>query len=149
MQPLTYLTDTAPGSGARRPARAWLATDAPTLSLDGDWRFRLLAGAPGTPGAVGVLPAGEEPEAVGSVDFDDSGWASIPVPSHWVLEGDGAYGRPVYTNVQLPIPLDPPFVPDANPTGDYRRTFELPPTSRARKRSCCASTGSSRATRSG
>ncbi|MFB2600292.1 glycoside hydrolase family 2 TIM barrel-domain containing protein [Herbiconiux sp. P17] len=123
---MTYLTDTAPGSGARRPARAWLATDAPTLSLDGDWRFRLLAGAPGTPGASGVLPAGEESEAVAGVGFDDSDWRSIPVPSHWVLEGDGAFGRPIYTNVQLPIPLDPPFVPDANPTGDYRRRFELP-----------------------
>ncbi|SDZ54675.1 glycoside hydrolase family 2 TIM barrel-domain containing protein [Herbiconiux ginsengi] len=123
---MTYLTDTAPGSGARRPARAWLATDAPALSLDGDWRFRLLSGAPGTPGAAGVLPAGEEPEAVARVDFDDSHWGSIPVPSHWVLEGDGAFGRPIYTNVQLPIPLDPPFVPDANPTGDYRRRFELP-----------------------
>ncbi len=25
----------------------------------------------------------------------------------------------------LPVPLDPPFVPDVNPTGEYRRSFEL------------------------
>ncbi|MCS5734623.1 glycoside hydrolase family 2 TIM barrel-domain containing protein [Herbiconiux daphne] len=123
---MTYVTDTAPGSGARRAPRARLNSDAPTLSLDGDWRFRLLAGAPGTPGGSGVLPEGEATDDVGRPDYDDSGWSSIPVPSHWVLEGDGAYGRPIYTNVQLPIPLDPPFVPDENPTGDYRRTFELP-----------------------
>ena len=47
-----YLTDTGPGSGRRRAARSWLHTDAPTLSLDGDWRFRLLPAAPGTPGGA-------------------------------------------------------------------------------------------------
>ncbi|MRT45043.1 beta-galactosidase, partial [Xylella fastidiosa subsp. multiplex] len=46
--------------------------------------------------------------------------------SHWVLQGDGAYGRPIYTNVQFPFPIDPPHVPDENPTGDYRRHFALP-----------------------
>lgn len=59
-------------------------------------------------------------------DFDDSGWDGIPVPSHWVLQGDGAHGRPIYTNVQYPFPIDPPHVPDDNPTGDYRRHFDLP-----------------------
>jgi beta-galactosidase len=58
--------------------------------------------------------------------FDDSGWDSIPVPSHWVLQGDGAYGRPIYTNVRFPFPIDPPHVPDENPTGDYRRHFDVP-----------------------
>ncbi|MEO7017504.1 MAG: glycoside hydrolase family 2 TIM barrel-domain containing protein, partial [Leifsonia sp.] len=44
----------------------------------------------------------------------------------WVLQGDGKYGRPIYTNVKYPFPIDPPHVPDENPTGDYRRHFELP-----------------------
>ena len=48
------------------------------------------------------------------------------MPSHWVLTGDGRYGQPIYTNVQYPFPTDPPHVPDDNPTGDYRRTFEHP-----------------------
>jgi beta-galactosidase len=39
---------------------------------------------------------------------------------------EGSYGRPIYTNVQYPFPIDPPHVPDENPTGDHRRTFELP-----------------------
>ena len=50
------------------------------------------------------------------------------MPAHWVLHGpDGAaYGRPQYTNVQFPFPIDPPHVPDENPVGDYRRTFDRP-----------------------
>jgi beta-galactosidase len=39
---------------------------------------------------------------------------------------EGSYGRPIYTNVQYPFPIDPPHVPDENPTADHRRTFELP-----------------------
>ncbi|WP_416428436.1 glycoside hydrolase family 2 TIM barrel-domain containing protein [Paenarthrobacter nicotinovorans] len=121
-----YITDPGPGTGNRLPARSWLHSDAPALSLNGQWRFRLLPGAPGTPGGRGVLPAGEAVEGVAAEDLDDSGWDRIPVPAHWVLEGDGAYGRPIYTNVQFPFPTDAPHVPDENPTGDYRRTFELP-----------------------
>ena len=120
-----YLNDRGPGSGRRSPARSWLASDAPTVSLAGDWRFRLLAGAPGTPGAAGVLPEGEGVDDVASPGYDDAGWDTMPVPSHWVLGHDGRYGSPIYTNVQFPFPTEPPFVPDANPTGDYRRTIEL------------------------
>ncbi|MFT4216415.1 MAG: glycoside hydrolase family 2 TIM barrel-domain containing protein [Micropruina sp.] len=119
-----YLLDRGPGSGTRAPARARLRSDAPELSLNGTWRFRLLPGAPG--GALDVLPPGEGPDDVAGEGFDDSGWDELPVPAHWVLHGDGRYGRPIYTNVQFPFPIDPPFVPDDNPTGDYRRCFELP-----------------------
>ncbi|GAA4684679.1 glycoside hydrolase family 2 TIM barrel-domain containing protein [Frondihabitans cladoniiphilus] len=122
----SYLTDTGPGSGARTAARSWLHTDAPTLSLDGQWRFRLLPAAPGTLGGRGVLPEGETTEGVAAIDYDDSSWGELPVPAHWVLEGDGAYGRPIYTNVQFPFATDAPNVPDENPTGDYRRSFEVP-----------------------
>jgi len=48
---------------------------------------------------------------------------SIEVPGHWQLQGHGA---PAYTNVRYPFPVDPPHVPDENPTGEYRRSFELP-----------------------
>ncbi|MEV6738759.1 glycoside hydrolase family 2 TIM barrel-domain containing protein [Streptomyces sp. NPDC051104] len=109
----TYVSDTAPGRGALRPARSWLHSDAPRRSLNGSWRFRL---SPTAPVAEDFATEG----------FDDSGWDSIPVPSHWVLQGDGAYGRPIYTNVQFPFPIDPPHAPDENPTGDYRRHFDIP-----------------------
>lgn len=123
-----YLTDRGPGTGTRRAARSWLRSDAPTLSLAGDWRFRLLPGAPGRPGAGDVLPPGEDVEDVAAEAFDDNGWDTIAVPSHWVLPADGRRGAPIYTNVQYPFPVDPPNVPDENPTGDYRRSFEVPAT---------------------
>ncbi|GAA5185709.1 glycoside hydrolase family 2 TIM barrel-domain containing protein [Rugosimonospora acidiphila] len=90
-----------------RPARARVATDAATISLDGAWRFRW-APTPATPAA---------PEDEGS------DWATIEVPGHWQLYG---YGAPAYTNIVFPFPVDPPRVPDENPTGEYRTTFELP-----------------------
>ena len=45
------------------------------------------------------------------------------MPSHWQLHG---YGAPAYTNVVYPFPVEPPHVPDENPTGDYRRRFAVP-----------------------
>ncbi|RZB19400.1 DUF4981 domain-containing protein [Streptomyces sp. F001] len=108
-----YVSDTAPGRGALRPARSWLHSDAPSRSLNGLWRFRL-------------SPTASVAEGFATEGFDDHGWDSIPVPSHWVLQGDGAYGRPIYTNIQFPFPIDPPHVPDENPTGDYRRHFDMP-----------------------
>ncbi|MGW7757999.1 glycoside hydrolase family 2 TIM barrel-domain containing protein [Streptomyces violaceusniger] len=108
-----FVSDTAPGRGALRPARSWLHSDAPSLSLNGPWRFRL-------------SPTASAAQDFAAEGFDDHSWDSIPVPSHWVLQGGGAYGRPIYTNIQFPFPIDPPHVPDENPTGDYRRHFHLP-----------------------
>lgn len=56
-------------------------------------------------------------------DYDTSHWEDIPVPSSWQMQG---YGRPHYTNVQYPFPVDPPHIPTENPTGCYRRTFVVP-----------------------
>ncbi|MGW5434501.1 glycoside hydrolase family 2 TIM barrel-domain containing protein [Streptomyces sp. NPDC004059] len=107
------VSDIAPGRGALRPARSWLHSDAPRRSLNGPWRFRL-------------SPTTSVTEDFAAEGFDDHSWDSIQVPSHWVLQGDGAYGRPIYTNIQFPFPIDPPHVPDENPTGDYRRHFDIP-----------------------
>lgn len=82
------------------------------LSLNGNWKFSL-APNPDT------LPDGFYAE-----NFDDSAWGEIAVPSNWTMQG---YDKPIYCNVKMPIPNTPPFVPkDDNPTGLYRRTFELP-----------------------
>ena len=121
-----YLDDFSPGSGLRSRPRAWLSSDTVMLSLNGDWKFRW------SPVAYGLDATAADP------DFDDTGWDSIPVPSHWVLPGtsakalQGRYGRPIYTNIRYPFPIDPPHVPDENPTGDHRRIFELPNSSSER-----------------
>lgn len=102
--------DYRPGRGGL-PPRAWHKSDAQRLSLNDTWKFRLSE------------TAAEATDFAEQSQFDDAKWDTIPVPASWVLEG---FGSPIYTNVQYPIALDPPHVPTANPTGDYRYSFELP-----------------------
>ena len=45
-------------------------------------------------------------------------WDKVKVPSCWQTTG---YEKPYYTNVNYPHPVDPPYVPDDNPLGVYRR----------------------------
>ncbi|KSW13987.1 glycoside hydrolase family 2 TIM barrel-domain containing protein [Cellulomonas sp. B6] len=106
-----------PPTGVRdarfRPADG--ASDAPEQRLDGTWRFRLSPTAD-----TGLDPAD---------DGAGPGWADLEVPGHWQLAGAPdawPYGRPAYTNVLYPIPVDPPRVPHENPTGEYRRTVDVP-----------------------
>ncbi|MFC4530461.1 glycoside hydrolase family 2 TIM barrel-domain containing protein [Sphaerisporangium dianthi] len=104
-----YLNWTGPPVGTRAP-RAALPGPGPRVALDGPWRFHW-AGRP-----AGAPPGFAEP------GFDDGGWDELPVPAHWQLHG---YGRPWYTNIQYPFPVDPPHVPGDNPTGSYRRRFQV------------------------
>ncbi|MGW6903584.1 glycoside hydrolase family 2 TIM barrel-domain containing protein [Streptomyces sp. NPDC054940] len=109
-----YVEDVSPGRGAL-PPRAWYATsDAKSLSLNGSWRFRLSA------------TADAEDDSFAAEGYDGSPWAEVTVPGHWVLQGDGAFGSPIYTNHLYPFPVDPPHVPTENPTGDHLRVFDLP-----------------------
>ncbi|MFF5362581.1 glycoside hydrolase family 2 TIM barrel-domain containing protein [Streptomyces scabiei] len=109
-----YVEDVSPGSGAL-PPRAWYASsDARSLSLAGSWRFRLSP------------TADAEDDSFAAPGFDAGGWAEVAVPGHWVLQGDGAFGAPIYTNHLYPFPVDPPRVPSENPTGDHLRFFDLP-----------------------
>jgi beta-galactosidase len=101
--------DPRPGTGARAP-RSWGASDAPWLDLSGDWRFRW-------------SPRADADDGFADPAFDDHGWDTLPVPSHWQLHGHGA---PAYTNVAYPFPVDPPRIPTENPTGDHRVGFRLP-----------------------
>ncbi|MFI1398058.1 glycoside hydrolase family 2 TIM barrel-domain containing protein [Streptomyces sp. NPDC020681] len=105
-----YVEDPSPGRGRLAP-RASFASDAQAVPLDGDWRFRA------APGLGALTPGFEDP------GFDDSGWDTLPVPSCWQQH---SIGSPAYTNVTYPFPVDPPRVPDENPTGEYRREFTLP-----------------------
>lgn len=104
-------------SGFPYPDEAGARTRQPLNSpwvrlLDGEWRFHLAANPFNLPGGF------EQPA------FDDAGWDTIQVPGNWMMQG---YDKPIYCNIQMPIPLNPPFVPhDDNPTGLYRRNFEIP-----------------------
>ena len=114
---ISILPSYAPGAGALLPPRAHLADDPGVLSLDGTWSFVYHCTDP-TPWA-NVEEPWDEPAVSDDAD-------TIDVPSHWVLRGNGRYGRPAYTNVDFPFPVDPPYPPEANPVGDYHRTFEMP-----------------------
>ena len=77
--------------------------------LNGQWRFSYWP----SPRAV--------PDEIENADT--SQWDTIAVPGNWQRQG---YGRPQYTNVAYPYPVDPPFVPEDNPVGVYQKTFVLP-----------------------
>ena len=46
------------------------------------------------------------------------------VPANWQLHG---YDKPQYTNINYPIPFDPPFVPDDIPVGVYKKSYTYSP----------------------
>ena len=78
------------------------------MNLDGTWQFKLFESPANIPGS---WPG----ELIGSSD--------IRVPGNWQTQG---FDKPIYTNVKFPFPVDPPRVPEANPTGCYRTSFDLP-----------------------
>ena len=82
-------------------------TDDCHRSLDGAWSFELFASPTDVP---------DEWPAIDRLN------SVIEVPGNWQLQG---FDRPVYTNVKYPFPVTPPRVPDDNPTGCYRRSFDL------------------------
>jgi len=81
-------------------------------SLNGSWKFHWAAN-----------PV-EAPEQFFKQGFYRGDWQEISVPSNWQMEG---FGYPLFRNIGLPHPLDPPLVPEEfNPVGSYFRTFNLP-----------------------
>lgn len=55
-------------------------------------------------------------------DLNASAWNKVRVPSCWQTTG---YEKPYYTNAFYPFSVDLPYVPDLNPAGVYRRTFDI------------------------
>jgi beta-galactosidase len=106
----SYYEDCSPGWGALAP-RANFESDLPSMGLNGQWRFRLSP------------TVADSADGFETVNFDDSAWDQLPVPSCWPMLG---FGRPAYTNFAYPFPVDPPYVPTENPTGDHRLVFEVP-----------------------
>lgn len=89
----------------RCPPRAWYIPSGVSRrqSLNGTWDFAFFDRDIDIPSVI-------------------SHWDSIPVPSCWQLHG---YENPNYSNINYPYPCDPPYVPDDNPCGVYRRSFEI------------------------
>ncbi|MDR0541823.1 MAG: DUF4981 domain-containing protein [Dysgonamonadaceae bacterium] len=92
------------------------------LSLNGHWKFHW------------VSAPEKRPANFYQTDYNDSEWASIPVPGNWEMYG---YGTPIYVSAGYPFRIDPPRVtsePSAdytsfterNPVGSYRHAFDLP-----------------------
>lgn len=79
-------------------------------SLNGDWSFQMFDHPDAVSPSSLLRPQGD------AID-------SVAVPGNWTLQG---YGKPHYTNVQMPFPDEPPFVPQENPTGVYGRDLEIP-----------------------
>ena len=93
------------------PARAALRTGAKVLNLNGDWRFRW-------------HPKLEDKVSAPIFSSDDN--QQIKVPASFVMpfldkQVSGPHGKPSYTNVNFPFPIDPPFPPDENGVAEYQR----------------------------
>lgn len=111
----------------REPARASFVPYGNTpgdrqMSLDGMWKFNWTK----TPD--------EQPADFYKKDFDDTAWTTFSVPGDWEVNG---YGTPIYSSSGYTFKIDPPFVMkepkrkytafiERNPTGCYRRTFNVP-----------------------
>ena len=86
------------------------------MSINGNWKF------------FWVENADMRPIDFWKIDYNDKGWASIPVPGVWELNG---YGDPIYVNNgyawRNQFKSNPPEVPVAgNHVGSYRREFVIP-----------------------
>jgi beta-galactosidase len=108
------LESVEPGWNTLGP-RASLRSDAATLELSGMWRFRWLPR---------VIDKSSEPV------FASGHSELIPVPASFVMPHLDKYlrephGKPVYTNVQFPFPIDAPYPPDENGAGEYQRDVEF------------------------
>ena len=79
--------------------------------LNGTWEFHL------APNPLQV------PEGFFKEGFDISSWADLTVPGNWQLQG--FTDPPIYTITHYPFSAVPPFVPENNPTGCHRTSYNL------------------------
>lgn len=97
------------GIGRREARTAFYKDSQKRISLNGEWKFKYVD-------APELSPEGFEKPGIGEE------WDKIDVPSVWQLRG---YDKMHYTDVLYPFPVNPPYVPDENPTGIYKKTITL------------------------
>ncbi|MBQ9134097.1 MAG: DUF4981 domain-containing protein [Clostridia bacterium] len=83
------------------------------LSLCGEWDFRFFQNP--------EIPCGMTLDALHALPAD-----KMPVPACWENFIGRGYDVPNYTNITYPFPVEPPKVPDANPSALYTRTVSIP-----------------------
>ncbi len=84
------------------------------MSLNGDWKFNW------------VETLEERPKDFFEPSFNDSAWATIPVPSCWERQGYGVPSHRGLGDLIRGYKIKIPNLPAENPTGSYRTTFTLP-----------------------
>ena len=97
------------GIGRREARTAFYKDSQKKISLNGEWDFKYVD-------APELSPEGFEQSGA------CEGWDKIDVPSVWQLRG---YDKMHYTDVLYPFPVNPPYVPDENPTGIYKKIVVL------------------------
>ena len=97
------------GIGRREARTAFYKDSQKKISLNGEWAFKYVDAPELSP---------ERFEQSGARE----GWDKIDVPSVWQLRG---YDKMHYTDVLYPFPVNPPYVPDENPTGIYKKIVVL------------------------
>ncbi|MEL7599965.1 MAG: glycoside hydrolase family 2 TIM barrel-domain containing protein [Proteiniphilum sp.] len=91
------------------------------LSLNGTWKFYFVEGYK------------QLPENITDSTVSLTGWKDIRVPGNWEIQG---FGTPIYVNhpyefverdpvTRFPK-MAPPYLPEQNPVGVYRREIEIP-----------------------
>ena len=83
-------------------------------SLNGAWKFNW------------VECLEERPLDFFKPDFDDSEWDTIPVPSCWERHGYGVPSHRGLGDLIRGAKIKIPALPDYNPTGSYRTSFDVP-----------------------
>lgn len=84
------------------------------IGLNGVWRFSFFDSEK------------DVPKDICQMNVSTRTWDKINVPGSWELQG---YSYPIYTNYNYPFcPSNPvpPLLPENNPVGVYRTTFEIP-----------------------
>ncbi len=107
---------TIPFNNERAAVKGDLESSRYYKSLNGDWKFNWSENP------------NERPKDFYKENFNDTDWATIPVPSNWQVQG---YGEIIYLNQRHPWQghgrIAPPEVPvEHNEVGSYRYEFTVP-----------------------
>lgn len=106
--------------GAGPGARARASQESPRSSQGPSGAKASEARASHGPSSIGPGPSGT---SHGPSPFEPGPAGTIIVPGHWQLQG---YGAPIYTNVQYPFNVNPPFPPHPQPHRDLPPVVQSP-----------------------